>query len=109
MVSNHKIKISLGIVDKSTIEQWILPHLSKGKRGFKTKIALYQIVEVIFYRLKTGYQWREVPIKQFIKDGKMSWQNVYYYFNKWSKDGSWRQVWIEFLKANKFHLDLSSI
>jgi transposase len=86
-----------------------LPHLSKGKRGFKTKTSLYQIVEVIFYRLKTGCQWRELPIKQFIDGGKMSWQNIYYYFNKWSKDGSWQQVWIEFLKSNKTHLDLSCI
>ena len=109
MVSNHKIKISLGTVDKITIEQWILPYLSKGKRGFGTKTPLYQIVEIILYRLKTGCQWRELPIKQFINDGNMSWQNIYYYFNKWSKDGSWRQVWIEFLKANKTHLDLSCV
>ena len=107
VVSNHKIKISLGIVDKNTIEQWILPYLSKGKRGFKPETPLYQIIEVIFYRLKTGCQWRELPVKQFINDGKMGWQNIYYYFNKCSKDGSWRQVWIEFLKANKAHMDLS--
>jgi len=109
VVSNHKIKISLGTVDKITIEQWILPYLSKGKRGFKPKIPLYQIVEAIFYRLKTGCQWRELPVKQFINEGEMSWQNIYYFFNKWSKDGSWQRAWVEFLKANKAHLDLSCV
>ena len=33
-------------------------------------------------------QWRELPIESYFEKGEISWQNVYYYFNKWSKDGS---------------------
>lgn len=99
----------MGIIDKSSIEQWILPHLSVGKRGFKPQIPLYQIVMAIFYRLKTGCQWRLLPVKQFVEDVDMSWESVYYHFNKWSKDGSWQRVWVELLRSNHKHLDLSSV
>jgi len=62
----------------------------------------------ILYRLKTGCQWRQLPMKQFFKE-KYSWQSVYYHFQKWSKDGSWEKVWIHILKKYKHLLDLSSI
>jgi hypothetical protein len=29
------------------------------------------------------------------------WQSIYYYFNKWSKDGSFKRVWINLLQSNK--------
>jgi len=41
-------------------------------------------------RLKTGVQWKELPIEVYFEKGEISWQNVYYYFNKWSKDGSFQ-------------------
>ncbi len=62
----------------------------------------------ILYRLKTGCQWRQLPMKQFFR-GKYSWQSVYYHFQKWSKDGSWDRVWNNILKKYKYLLDLSSI
>ena len=96
-------------MDKGTIEELIVPHLSKGKRGFKSKIPLGQVVLAIFYRLKTGCQWRELPLKQFTDTVEMSWESVYYYFNKWGKDGSWRSVWIALLRSRRAYLDLSSV
>ena len=33
--------------------------------------------------------------------GEISWQNVYYYFNKWSKDGSFQRVWLNLLSKKK--------
>jgi len=62
----------------------------------------------ILYRLKTGCQWRELPMNQFFR-GKYSWQSVYYHFQKWSKNGSWEIVWGNLLKKYKQHLDLSNI
>lgn len=99
----------MGTVDKGTIDELIVPHLSKGKRGFKSKIPVNQIVLAIFYRLKTGCQWRELPIKQFSDTVAMSWESVYYYFNKWGKDGFWRAVWIALLRSKRACLDLSSV
>lgn len=40
---------------------------------------------------------------------KISWQSIYYYFNKWSKDGSFKNVWINLLSKNKKSLDMSCV
>ncbi|MCS3533067.1 transposase [Chryseobacterium sp. JUb7] len=43
-------------------------------------------------RLKTGCQWRELSFKEYFSKETISWQLVYYYFSKWSKDGSFRRI-----------------
>ena len=79
-----------GTLGKDTINKWIIPFLSVGKRGFKSNFDLASIFLLILKRLKTGVQWRELPIEVYFEKGEISWQNVYYYFNKWSKDGSFQ-------------------
>ena len=79
-----------GTLGKDTINIWIIPFLSVGKRGFKSNFDLASIILLIFKRLRTGVQWRELPIESYFEKGEISWQNVYYYFNKWSKDGSFQ-------------------
>lgn len=91
------------------IEKWILPHLTIGERGFGTTVPLTEIVSCILYRLKTGCQWRELPTKAFFTDKALSWNSVFYYYNKWSKAGCWKKIWINILKSNLHYLDLSSI
>jgi transposase len=98
----------MGILNKDTIETWILPHLSTGIRGFETTVPLTEVVSAIFYRLKTGCQWRELPTKQFFSTKVLSWQSVFYYFNKWSKAGCWKKIWLNLLRLNLKYLDLSS-
>jgi len=98
----------LGLLDEVTVEYWILPHLSTGERGFKTKFDLVKVVLLILKRMKTGCQWRELSIKQYFSESPPSWQTIYYYFNKWSKDGSFKNAWITILAMNKHYLDLSS-
>ena len=99
----------MGILGKDTIERYIIPHLTVGKRGFAPKVPLVQIVQAILYRLKTGCQWREIPTKEFFDDEKLSWNTVYYHFNKWSKAGCWQVIWINLVRENNKYLDLSSV
>ena len=66
------------------------------------------MVEAILYRLKTGCQWRQLPLKQFFRV-KYRWQSVYYHFQKWCKDGSFEKVWQLLLNNYRHLLDLSSI
>lgn len=73
-----------------------------------TKVKLYQVVEAILYRLKTGCQWRQLPMKQFFRCS-YKWESVYYHFQKWCKDGSWQKVWQVVLNKHKNLLDMSSI
>lgn len=75
----------MGILDKSTIEKWIIPHLTVGSRGFSPRVPLVEIVSAILYRLKTGCQWRELPTKAFFSERKLTWNAVFHHFNKWSK------------------------
>ena len=66
-----------------------------------------KIITLVFKRLKTGCQWREISIKEQFEEGEISWNTIYYYFNKWSKDGSFQRVWLNILEKNKSKLDLS--
>ena len=68
----------------------------------------HQVIQAILHRLKTGCQWRELPMKQFF-DVAYKWQAVYHHFRKWSDDGSWDKLWQFLLKKHKTKLDLSSI
>ena len=73
-----------------------------------TKVQSYQVVQAILYRLKTGCQWRELPMKQFFRI-KYSWQSVYHHYQKWCKDGSCQVIWQALLSKYKHVLDMSSI
>ena len=73
-----------------------------------TKVQKYQVVEAILYRLKTGCQWRQLPMKQFFRV-RYKWESVYYHFQKWCKDGSWQKIWQILLNKYKHLLDMSSI
>lgn len=98
------------ILSKNTIEQYILPNLSIGLRGTECETDfLLEVVSAILYRLKTGCQWRQLPVKQVFTKKVLTWQGVYYHFNEWVKDGSWTKVWISILSSNRKHLDLSCI
>ena len=100
----------MSILSKDKIKKLILPHLSKAKRGKSLDENLQMsIVSAIFHRLKTGCQWRELPTKQFFSERVLSWQSVFYYFNKWSKNGCWQKIWIDILSSNRQFLDLSSV
>ena len=63
-------------------DQWqIISKLLDLER--RRKYSLREIVNAIFYVIKTGIQWRYLP-KDFPK-----WQLAYYYFAKWKNDGIW--------------------
>lgn len=73
-----------------------------------TKVKLHQVIKAILYRLKTGCQWREIPMKQFFRI-KYNWNSVYTHYRKWCKDGSWSKIWQILLTKYKSQLDMSSV
>lgn len=103
-ICNMYVKIS-----KKFITNHLLIYLLPSPLGRKTKVPLWRIVKAIIYRLKTGCQWRELPMKQFNGRITITWQTVYYHFNKWSKMGIWKLAWNKLLSSNKSTLDLSSM
>ncbi|MDR1098819.1 MAG: transposase [Tannerella sp.] len=52
----------------------------------KRKHSLREIVNAIFYLLKTGCQWHMLS-RDFPK-----WQPVYYYFSRWKEDGTFEEI-----------------
>ena len=59
--------------------------------------------------MKTGVQWRFLPVQCFFSSKSLTWQGVYYHFREWIKDGSWTQVWLNLLLQHRRDLDLSCV
>ena len=97
------------VIDEDSINRWIVPHLSVGKRGPEPQASAAEIFQAILYRLKTGCQWRRLPVKEFFSGRLLSWQGVYYHFKHWAADGSLREVWVELLRSQRRLLNLSCV
>ena len=54
--------------------------------GRRPTVARREVVNAIFYVLRTGCQWRYLP------EGVPKWQTVYWYFVRWTDDGTWERV-----------------
>lgn len=75
-------------VTRKNFNTYILPHLSRCRRGPKGKLSRYQIFNYILYVLHTGIQWNCLPVKR----KEIHWSNVYKWHAKWSKDGSYQDL-----------------
>jgi transposase len=89
------------------INKFIVPYLSKAKRGFISKAPLWQVVNAVLYKFRTGTQWSLLPIKSLITKCSIKYGAVYYHFNKWAKDGSWQFALQQLVTKHMRHLDLS--
>ena len=96
------------IFPQDMIQTYIVQHLSQGARGPQPKVARWELVNAILYKLKSGCQWHMLPVKSLITSDNISFQAVFYHFRKWVKDGSWERVWKALTRAFKWLLDLST-
>ena len=97
------------IISKGMITRYILPYLSKAKRGFACSVPLWEVVNAILYKFRSGIQWSLLPCKSLILSNDIKYGAIYHHFNKWSKDGSWHRAWINLLKNTRHLLDLSLV
>lgn len=97
------------VLDKDMIQTEIIPLIPLGKRGFPPTAPLVEIVNAILYKLKTGVQWHQLPVKALFSEKVLSWQSVYHHFRKWCLSKVWKQEWVVFLKKHRRKLDLSSV
>jgi len=73
----------------STDKEWAImaPELAQAEGpGRKRTVNLREVVNAIFYRTRTGCQWRMLP-KEF-----PDWRHVWYYYKKWTTDGTWERL-----------------
>lgn len=97
------------VLDKDTIKNEILPHLSVAKRGFVSKSSLIEVVNAILYKLKTGCQWEYLPVKELFSGKVLKYGAVFHHYNKWSKKGEWKSLWLQLLDKHRSALDMSSV
>ena len=97
------------VLDKDMIENEIVPYIRTGSRGFSPTVPLYEIINAILYKLKTGLQWHLLPVKAFFEGKVLSWQSVYHHYRKWCLWGTWKECWTNFLKRHGAEFDLSSV
>ena len=97
------------VLDKDTIEMEIVPLIPKSKRGFPPTVPLHEIVNAILYKLKTGVQWHQLPVRALFDQQPLTWNAVYYHYRKWCLSDTLKECWIAFLKSHKNELDLSSV
>src|SRR5215217_4855676 len=67
--------------------RYIEPHLPASKgHGRPRTHSLREILNAVFYLLKSGCQWRLLP------HDNHRWTTVYWYFRKWRLDGAWERI-----------------
>lgn len=68
--------------------QWaILKELIPPSRGGRHRtVDIRKILNGIRYLTKSGCQWRMIP-KEY-----GPWETLYYYFDKWKRDGTWEDI-----------------
>jgi putative transposase len=72
-----------------TDQEWKLlePHLPVPKRRGRPRLHNpREILNAVFYVLKSGCQWRMLP-REF-----PPWKTVFHYFRRWRIDGTWEQM-----------------
>jgi putative transposase len=65
----------------------LAPHVAqKGGSGKKRTVDIREVLNAIFYRVKTGCQWRMLP------SDFPAWYHVWYYYRTWRDDGTWEHI-----------------
>jgi putative transposase len=79
-----------------TDSQWeVIKEILPAQR--KRKHSLREILDAIFWCLRVGNQWRNLPA-----DGFPKWELVYYYFRSWKSNGTLERLnWQLNLKERK--------
>ncbi|HEX6293064.1 MAG TPA: IS5 family transposase [Herpetosiphonaceae bacterium] len=67
--------------------QLIAPYLAPPTGpGAPRTVDMRAVVDALWYRLRTGCQWRMLP------SDFPPWSTVYYYFRQWGDDGTWERI-----------------
>src|SRR5919199_2337091 len=91
-------------------EAFLLPHLSRPKRGPTCKLGYYRVFTLILWVLYTGMQWKCLPIPTDTQgQPAIHYTTVYKVFAKWADDGSLWQAFVASARplAVEKQLDLS--
>ncbi len=94
-------------MDKVTINQLFIQLLPTPNVGRRCKVKYWRIIKAIIYKLKSGVQWRNLPMVQFFGRFKYSWKSVYYHYNKWCKRKEFKKLFYKTLDNYRRQLNTS--
>ena len=68
------------------LEPLLMVVVNQSNRGRRRQVELREVINAIFYVLRTGCAWRLLP------HDFPAWQTVYGYFRRWRDSGVWEQL-----------------
>lgn len=73
-------------LSEKEFNEFVLPHLKKGKRGPQKKLSFFKLFNYILYLMHTGCQWENIPIyKDTEGKREIHYTNIYNAFKFWVK------------------------
>lgn len=70
----------------------LLPSYARSPRGGRPRADLRQVINGIFYVLRTGCHWKAVP--RYYSSGS----TIHRYFQEWNQRGVFRKLWRSMLR-----------
>jgi putative transposase len=65
----------------------LAPHVAQKEGSGKNRtVDIREVLNAIFYRTRTGCQWRMLP------SDFPAWYHVWYYYRTWRDDGTWEHI-----------------
>lgn len=73
--------------------EFVLMHLTKGRRGPETKLSFHRIFNYILKLMHTGCQWEELPIEQdSFGKAEIHYTRIFRVFQRWIRDGCFERI-----------------
>jgi len=78
----------MGYPSDLTDQEWQIldPYVRQGRMGRPRQHDMRDVLNAIFYVMRTGCQWRQLP------QNFPAWQTVYDYYFRWRRDGVWPRI-----------------
>ena len=80
---------------ENEFNEFVLPYLTRGRRGPKPKLSFFKLFNYILKLMHTGCQWEEIPIA-LDEDGKpeIHYSNIFRRFKLWAEAGCFDKIFI---------------
>ena len=86
-----------------TDKQWemVKEHFDTGKYGKNRKYSTRELINAVFYLVKTGCHWRSLPREY------PPWKTVYSFYKRAKDRGSWENMMKDLVKRSRVKMDCS--
>ncbi len=75
--------------------EFVLPHLTRGKSGPRSKITYFKIFNYILKLIHTGCQWENLPIeKDTSGKPEIHYTRIFKTFQRWRRDGCFNKIFV---------------